>query len=418
MTLTRQSVFENSTLGETKLATEKNSLEICTLGQFSVKRGGRHLTNTTGYLNKSWILFLYLITHRHKLTPLETIHELLWASEECPDPKKNVKNLVQRLRKILDIDNNTTIVYSQGCYRWNNNIPYWLDIEIFEALCHEARVLLKNDSRKAAAKYKEALDIYQGDYLPELSGEEWVIPARRYFHQLYIRSFLELLSIYKANCNFDEIASLCEKAFLIDQFEEELHLRYMEALLKLGKTSKARAHYQYITSLLYHEFGAKPSEAFRRMNSLMKSKENNLDFDFGEFKKSLSRYDSMEGALHCEADMFALMCRVENRRARRESSPVCLSVITLTSPDYRLPPPKELQESMEKLKNVIIFSLRDGDYFSRWNESQYAILLKGLDFELAKKVSDRIKNKATDIIKSNTVVVRTKIYPYFVPDSK
>ncbi len=390
----------------------ENMLEIHTLGQFYVLKNGELLTAASGRLGKAWELFLYLVTHRQKLTPLEIIHENLWPGEESIDPKKNIKNLVHRLRKTLDQGGDSMIVYSQGCYRWNNNTDYWLDAEQFELFCQEARALSKSSPEEAADRYKEALKLYRGDYLPEFSQEDWVIHTRRYYHQLFLSSVLDLLNIYKLAGNYNEVIRICERTFLIEQFDEDLHLRYIEALLKEGKTTQARAHYQYITSLLYHEFGAKPSEAFQHMYGLIKSKENTLEFDIGEFRKVLGRYETTEGALLCEADTFALMCRVESRRAKREGSPACLTIITLTSPDYRLPPPKELQESMDKLNQVLTRNLRDGDFYSRWNESQFAVMLKGMDIETAENVVRRLKGKADKLIQAASVVVRTKVYPY------
>lgn len=193
MTGTRlESLNSSSSQGDSK-----NLLEIYTLGQFSVLRNGLLLSAASGRLSKAWELLLYLITNRQKLTPLETIHEILWPDEDCADPKKNIKNLVHRLRKTIDVEGESAIIYSQGCYRWNTGIPYWLDAEVFESLCQEGLSLSGSEPAEAVSLYKKALSLYRGDYLPEFSGESWVVPARRYFHQLFVSSVLDLLNLYK-----------------------------------------------------------------------------------------------------------------------------------------------------------------------------------------------------------------------------
>ncbi len=402
---------DNQVLKENK--TERG-LKIYTLGRFSVYRGSENLSAKHGRFTKTWELFLYLITYRHKLTPLEKIYETLWPDEEWSDPKKNIKNMIHRLRKLIGdeetVTKNVAIVYSQGCYCWNCCSAYWLDVEEFELRCREAVELSEDNSISAVEKYKEALELYRGDYLTEFMELYWLAPARLHYHQLFLKSVLDLLKIYKKTRKYNEIVKLCENAFIIEQFDEELHLNYIDALIKVDKIAQARAHYQYITSQLYKEFGAKPSEALQRIYSVIKNKEKRHEFGIGDFKTILELYEQEEGSLLCEADTFTMLCQLERKRAKRQNSPLCLAIITLTSPDYRLPPPNELNEAMDTLNKVIMHNLREGDFYSRWNESQFAILLIDMDINMSEKVLLRIKNKADEKIKTKTaVVVRTSV---------
>ena len=73
------------TAGETS-----NSLEIYTLGRFSVKKDGVLLSAVTGRLSKSWELFMYLIANRDKLSPVEAIQDAIWPDGESTDPGKNL----------------------------------------------------------------------------------------------------------------------------------------------------------------------------------------------------------------------------------------------------------------------------------------------------------------------------------------
>lgn len=397
----------------------KDKLEIHTLGWFSVSLGKQLVTAGCGRFNKSWELLLYLITNRQKTTPVEVIHEAIWPDEDCPDPKRDVVNLVHRLRKNIDHekgdDHQSNVLYAYGSYCWNKSASYWLDVEAFEHLCADARNLVEKSPQQAIYKYKKALDLYRGDYLSEFTGYEWIIPARRYYHQLYVRSILDLIKIYKANQNHSEIARVCEKTFLIEQFDEDIHLHYLEALVAEGKMAQAKSHYQYVTALLYHEFGNKPSGAFQRIYRSIKSSDDDSEIDFSSFRKMIDETESADGALCCDVDSFVLMSRLEYRRAKREGSPLLIASITITRPDYRLPPPVALQEAMDILKRLIATSLRSGDYFSRWNESQYVILFRSINVEAAEKILDRIAKKAGRLIENTNVVMRSSIYPFPSP---
>ncbi len=391
-----------------------NRLEICTLGRFSVKKDGVLLSAVTGRLSKQWELFMYLLTHKEKLSPVEDIQEALWPEGEFADPGKNLKNQVHRLRKKIDdpaiTNDSSAVVYSNGCYSWNRDTKYWLDTEVFEAYCAEARSLAGTDPSEAVVKYRQALSLYRGDYLPEFSQSDWVFPMRHYYRQLFLRAVLELLNLCMERKEYSEVAKICEKTFLIDKHEEELHQIYIEALLEEGKIAQARAHYQYITALLYREFGAKPSSEMQQLYRLIKAKVGGIDLDFADIRELLIEHQAAEGALLCDADSFELICRLEKRRARRASKPVSVATITLTGPDFRIPPPAELQEAMKNLEQVLLDNLRNGDVFSTWNESQFVVLLVDVGTNQAEKVLHRVKEQFNKVFSRDNVVPRSSFH--------
>jgi len=217
-------------------------LEIYTLGRFLVRRGGQQLSAEPGRSKKIWELFLYLITHRDKPLPAEAIAETLWPEQEYSNPKSALKNLVHRLRKELGSsgvpDAASAVIHTHGGYVWNNNFPYWLDAESFELLCLEAHNLTGTDPSMAVSRYREALALYRGEYLHECPYSNWVLPARHYYRRLFVRSITELLALQKEQRHFSQMAENCEKALFIEHFEEDLHLRYIEALLGEGKSPR------------------------------------------------------------------------------------------------------------------------------------------------------------------------------------
>ena len=389
-------------------------LEIYTLGRFDVYLDKQVATQNFRSDSKTWALFLYLITHSRKPNSLETIYEALWDDDDCADPKKKVKNLIHRLRKNIDPEgrskDKSCIVFSHGCYTWNRNASCWLDVDIFERLCHEADALREKEPLQAAEKYREATKLYRGVYLPLFSDFDWVIAARNYYHQLYLRSVYELLEIYRSAKQFSRIAKLCEKVFLVEQFDEELHKWYLEALLEEGKTAQAKYHYEYITAQLYREFGAKPSKAFRHIYRAIKSRDDGLEIDFNHFRKTMKGAVVNDGALSCDFDTFILLSQMEKRRTEREENQPYIVVLTVTGSDYRPPPPVELQEAMIKLDRVIAGNLRSGDIYSKWNESQFAILLKVQEAETIETIIKRIKDNAGQVMSRGTVVASNN-YP-------
>jgi len=328
---------------------------------------------------------------------------------------------VHRLRKIIDAaleqTGDSAVIYSNGCYSWNSGIDYWFDAKTFEALCNEAHELVEDNPQLAALKYHEALSLYHGDFLPEFSLNDWVIPVRNYYRQLFLRSVIELLEICKKAGQHSEITKICEKTFLIEQFEEELHLSYLEALLKEGKTAQARAHYQYITSLLYREFGTKPSNAMKRIYRSLKSDSSRSELTFSDIRDIMIERDRVDGAVLCDADTFDLLCSLEKRRAIRNGTPLFIATLTLTGLDFELPPTEDLYTSMANLKQIFMSNLRKGDIFHQWNESQYVVLLSALNAEQAEGAIKRIGHKFKKDSSKDVIIPRSTVYPLVSPEN-
>jgi DNA-binding SARP family transcriptional activator len=349
-------------------------LRIYTLGRFVVCRNNEQLSEEHSRSRKLWDLFMYIITQRDKPLAAEIISESLWPEQECENPGSIVKNLIHRLRQKIDLDNTSPktslVVNHHGCYKFNPETDYWLDAEEFEALCNEARSYLKSNPAKACTLYQKALDLYKGEYLPESPYSDWLMPTRHYYRQLYIASVAKLLALLKDQHNYTQMLIECEKAFSIEHLEEIFHVRYLEALIGQDEVSRARAHYEYISSLYYKEFGTKPSPALIKLyQAIIKNSEKRED-NFSDIADLLQERDQSDGALICEPEVFCVLCRMERRRAEREDRPIHIGVLSLVRSDYRQPDPDHLSNAMDILKDLLLINLRKGDVFACWNNNE------------------------------------------------
>jgi DNA-binding SARP family transcriptional activator len=389
-------------------------LEIHMLGQFKVSDGQNLILGKTGRFSKTLELLMYLITNRERLLPPEAIRDALWPEDDNDDTGKMLKNLVHRLRKKIDFkagsSSDSAIVYSRGCYSWNRSLDYWLDSEVFETLCRQGRELAGQNPEEAIRKCYEALNLYSGDYLSELSCSEWVIPIRHYYRQLFLRSVFELLELYKSAKRYSDITMICEKTFLVENFDEDLHLRYLEALFEEGRLAQARNHYQYITSLLYREFSAKPSETMQAIYKKICKGNNKASLNYSNIQELVADCQVYDGAMFCDPQAFDLICKLEKRRAVRDENSLYIATITLTDPDFRQPSPDILSEAMAALKEVLFRCLRKGDVFTEWNEAQYLVLILAVNLNDVEAVIKRIKESFFQKSTRGAVVPRSSIH--------
>lgn len=356
-------------------------LRIYTLGRFQVYSGEQALFTGSGRYQKIWDLLMYLITYRGKHMAPETIIDTIWPDNDYDNPKNVLKNLVYRLKENLEHlqpGARTYIEYSYGGYGWNIKAPYWLDADAFESLSQLAHALIKVDPLQAALKYREALSLYQGSYLPESQHKHWVISKRHYYHRLFIRSISELLAVHKEQRLFSQLVEDAEWALSIDNLDETINIFYMEALLEEGKTAQARDHYEFITALMYYESGSKPSPAMQNIYRAIKKQSEKAAPDFNDLPQMLAENDPDQGALVCDPDAFRLICRLEKRRIERNKQPAQLGLLTVIVPGLQAPLPERLKPAMDCLRDILLEKLRRVDVISRWNESQFIVLLPGL----------------------------------------
>ena len=392
-------------------------LQIFTFGQFMVKSGKMDYFEKATRSHKRWELFKYLLTHKDKLLSAEVIAETLWPDQEYADTKGSMRVQVHRIRQLflknfpsrLPLD----IFYSQGCYSLKLR-ECWLDADEFGILSRQAHELSRHNPEEKIALCVRAIALYKGDYLTEITSG-WVLPVRSYYRRLYLKNVLTLAELLKEAGRYSELTETLEKAFIIEPFEEELHISYMEALLEGGKATNALSHYEYITSALYQEKGAKPSSALREMYRSIKRAHEKVFPDYTDLHQMLNEQEDVKGPMPCEIDFFQFLCNLQRRAVMRAGNPAYVTFLTLTTNELMLLPLREVKRLMDQLEQVLLNNLRPGDVFCKMGESQFALLLQGLNLKQAQKVLQRICKKHRELFGHKGMALRSTALPLLPP---
>jgi DNA-binding SARP family transcriptional activator len=322
------------------------------------------------------------------------------------------------LRKLLNensdnVKSSDIIVFSQGCYKWNLDADYWLDTDEFEMLCKQGQDWAAREPEKAIKIYSKAIALYKGDYLPECAYDEWALPIRSYYRHIYLQSALELLRLLHNKQRYDAIIKICETVFAIELFEEDFHIYFIDALLALGKIKEARSHYEYITSLFYRELGVKPSLAMKSIYKRLTAENENVKTDLFSIQYQLTEQYVLDRAFFCEPDVFSEFYQLERRRLERSGGSVFLALLTVAAINHKAP---NINKATDILLHFILSSLRKGDVVTKWNDTQFLLLLSALNFEQGEKILHRIcsdfKQQQPDVVLYATLQPMTPLSPY------
>lgn len=380
-------------------------LQFYTLGRFEIYQKDKGLYNISGRTTKLWYLFKYLLLNKGKGIPPETILENLYPDEEYENPKNTLQNIVYRLRKLLcqgDFfsDNICNILYNNGCYSLCFTDDVFLDTDFFEEYIHKAETLKHVNPDEAIEYYENAIDLYYGDYFPELVYEDWVIPKRNYYRRLYIQSVLELVKLYQQKKDFEKSVKICERALQIESYEEELHIRFMESLIGKGKTKEAQNHYELYTSMLYKQFGIKPTSELQQIYKLLKN--NGAELSSGEAAELYPADENSTGAFYCDRNIFNSIFILEKRRSERTGQIVFIVSLTVN----------ENTSIFNDFRKCLIKSLRKGDVVATWDNNTILVLLPKLEYKQIIAIMDRIINQfnTDNNNNNNNIDVKVKIH--------
>lgn len=394
-------------------ALEENPvIYVKTLGGFSIKVGDKEITDSNNQSKKPWCLLEYLVVFQKKeISPSELI-QIIWADDPGVNPSGALKTLMFRSRKLLDplgIPPQKLLVQKRGFYAWTQEYTTVMDIDEFESICN--KVLKKQlEDQEALSLCYQALDIYKGDFLPKSEYESWVIPISTYYHCLYQQLVYKIIELLSKKEDYTRITAVCETAVGIEPFDEYFHYHLVYSLFKNGYTSQAIEEYNHTMDLFYNEFSISPSDDFKNLYRIIRSKEQGINTNLDSIQDALEE-EGAGGAFYCEYPVFHDLFQLERRAIKRTGDSIYLCLLTMTDMEHAVPKRCIITKAMEHLKTAVSTSLRCSDAYTRYSVCQYLILLPTVTSAQAEKVMNRILANFRKLYNRKDLVVNYSIQP-------
>ena len=190
---------------------------------------------------------------------------------------------------------------------------------------------------------------------------------------------------------YDEVLKIVEPACEMYPFDEWQSVK-IDCYIAMNHYKDALREYESTAKLLIEELGITPSnkmmEQFRIMSEHISSRPQIIT----EIQGGLQEDNEEKGAFFCTFPGFRDAYRVIRRGMERNGQSVFLMVCTLVDSKGRpLENSDKLDLMSEALYNSIKNSLRRSDSFTRYNPSQYLVMLMGTNKENCQIVIDRVK---------------------------
>lgn len=393
-------------------STSGMQIDVHMLGEFSITINGNQLTNLKGRTKRVWMLIEYLLANRKKDISLDQLVDILWEEGECGDPLNALKNLIYRarslLREIAHTEDAEFIKFERNTYTWNNDFDCVIDTEQLVELHQQASSQTKPEEERIAL-YKNAIALYQGEFLPKSSYSSWVISAAAYYSTLYCDCVLQVCSLLIEKQSYQQIIEICESALIHIPLEESIHKMLLYAYISANQRNRALDHYNHVINLFYKELGVDITDSMRPVYKQLINNINHIEIDLSVIKSDLKEAVATSGAYYCDYDVFKSIYRIQARSIRRTGQSIFIVLFTLTDTEGCIPEQAVSEQAVSRLKDAILISLRKGDIVASYSATQFIIMLPFISYENAEVVASRILQKFRYEYRKNNVKISTRI---------
>lgn len=396
-----------------KMKENHSALNIRMFGKFQIE-------NENGMLNKENMrsemltrLLAYMVSHREKDMTAQELIDVLWPDDQSDNPSGALKNLMYRLRKLMNRtwgEDGRYIITGRGAYQLNPELVVRVDIEEFEECCRQ--VFNSEDPAVQQENGKKAVELYQGMFLSELSSEYWVISIATYYHSIYLTMVKKLAALLEKEKQFTDVEEICAKAIQIEPLDEEIHCFLLRAMIADNKQKLASDHYKETVKLLYDSLGVRPSgemeTIYEELQKIQHDHESNIDIIQEELRE-----EKTSGAFFCEYGVFRKIYALESRSSSRLGISVHLALVSLYL-DFQVSKDKNdyaslIGEGMKVLEDTLLKRLRSSDIVCRYSVNQFLVMLPACQYEDAKMVVNRLKDSFYKSGKTNKLLLQYSI---------
>jgi len=236
------------------------TLAVRTLGPFAVWCGDQLVNARDWKREKARQVFQLLLTYRGQWFYREQIADLLWPHLPAEAAERGFKVAFNALSRALEPGRPAGIqpffaVRQQNAYGLNPVARIVVDADDFENLAASDEI----------DQLRQALGLYEDDYLPDSLYEDWSSAERQRLRQLYLAAADRLARLLLRAKAWNEAIHVCQAILARDNCSEGAYRLLMHTYAAQGNRSQVHNVYQRCVATLREELDVDPSPATRAL---------------------------------------------------------------------------------------------------------------------------------------------------------
>ena len=227
-------------------------------------------------------LLSLMILHPNRALSTDALIDAVWGSDRSAGALNRLQMAVTRLRRVLGPldENGTSRVRTVGGGYLLSIRPDELDADVFRAGVRRGRQALgSGDAEGAVSLLNDALGLWRGEPLAEVSFEEFAQPEIRQLEELRILAFEARIEAEMRLRRHGELIGELEGLLAEHPTRESLAAQLMRALYRSGRQHDALAVFQRTRAQLIAELGIEPGPALRSLQSEILEQRPSLEIE-------------------------------------------------------------------------------------------------------------------------------------------
>jgi len=252
-------------LTDVEKAIGEYDFEIRLFGQLEIKNRQGATISVHWKTQKTKALFVYLIINQGRLIQKDRLRDIFWPGKNLTKATHSLYDHIFFARNIFknllgkDARGREIIRFCNPFYQLTYNIHLKIDVCQFESLIKKAIGLEATNIEKAMKLYKEALELYRGDFCPELY-ENWAEEKRLFYRTEILRLIKKLAGYYYDNKKYQKSLELYRSGLNYDRLDKAIHIGIMRCLGNLGDKIGVKRQYQELEKILKKELNTIPDK--------------------------------------------------------------------------------------------------------------------------------------------------------------
>ena len=190
----------------------------------------------------------------------QQICEYLWPASDPYSARRNFKSTLNTLYQVLEPEREPNsesafIVREGSTYALRPNADICLDADQFVNFVNQSEKIHDANSEQL----QRAIDLYQGEYLPDTRYETWTAEERERLAAIYLETADRLSESFINGRQYNRAIDVCQNILAQDNCWERAYRHLMMAYHQLGDHGQIGRTYQRCMQTLKDELDVTPS---------------------------------------------------------------------------------------------------------------------------------------------------------------
>ncbi|HLZ63328.1 MAG TPA: BTAD domain-containing putative transcriptional regulator [Ktedonosporobacter sp.] len=247
-------------------------------GSFRFFRGEQSTEKLLHRRNKARLILKWFLLNPGTLGSADEFIDLFWPETSPQQALGNFHVTMHHLRRILEPELNarqeSTFIHRRpnNFYWFQMDENWWMDTRDVELLFERAHDYdRQGDDRRATYYYSRVAGYCSQGLLPEDESEEWLLPYRRHYKQMYAQALKRLIHLYTQRNELEEVLEYGYQSLVLDPYNETATWSIVDAYLQQENISGAQRRLDVFWSFLQQDLGLCPNKEFAVLRERIRS---------------------------------------------------------------------------------------------------------------------------------------------------